>query len=138
MVQKKFETGMYIVDENFRILNINDTMKELYPSVKIGDTCYKSIALQQCQCAVCPLVQDDALFYNPLRKQWVSANAAVMDYPGRGRCYNVQFHIRHNISNAAQEALQEENMDEHILESSGGRLDVCGIGSYLEAGAPVS
>ena len=98
MVQEKFETGMYIVNENFEILNINDTMKSLYPSVKVGDICYKAIALQECQCPVCPLMQDDALFYNPLRKEWISANAAAIDYPGHGKCYNVQFHIRHNIS----------------------------------------
>ncbi len=138
MVQDKFETGMYIVDENFTILNINDTMKELYPTVKVGDTCYKAIALQQCQCPVCPLMQDNALFYNPLRKEWISANAATIQYPGHGKCYTVQFHIRHNISDAPREDLQEDNMDEHIMELSGGSLDVCAIGSYCEPGAPLS
>ncbi len=138
MVQDKFETGMYIIDEHFTILNINDTMKELYPSVKVGDTCYRAIALQECQCPVCPLLQDDALFYNPLRKEWIGANAATMDYPGHGKCYNVQFHIRHNISDAPKEDLQEENMDAHIMELSGGSLDVCAIGSYCEPGAPIS
>ncbi len=138
MVQDKFETGMYIVDKDFTILNINDTMKLLYPSVKVGDTCYKAIALQECQCPVCPLLQDDAQFYNPLRREWISANAAAMDYPGHGVCYNVQFHIRHNIADAPREALQEDNMDEHILELSGGSLDVCAIGSYCEPGAPLS
>ncbi len=138
MVQDKFETGMYIIDSDFTILNINDTMKELYPSVKVGDTCYQAIALQNCQCPVCPLMQDDALLYNPLRKEWISANAATIDYPDHGKCYTVQFHIRHNISDAPQEDLQEDNMDEHILELSGGSLDVCVIGSYCEPGAPLS
>ncbi len=138
MVQEKFETGMYVIDDQFRILNINDKMRELYPSVRVGDLCYQAIALQDCQCAVCPLLQDDALFYNPLRKEWINANAATMDYPGCGKCYTVQFHIRHNISAAPQEALLEDNMDEHILELSGGNPEVCAIGSYLEVGAPLS
>ncbi len=138
MLQEKFETGMYIIDANFKILNINERMKELYSSVNVGDTCYKAIALQECQCAVCPLLQDDALFYNPLRKEWISANAATIDYPGHGKCYNVQFHIRHNIADATREELQEDNMDEHIMELSGGALDVAAIGSYCESGAPIS
>ncbi len=138
MVQDKFETGMYVIDENFTILNMNDRMKELYPSVKVGDTCYKAIALQDSQCAVCPLLQDDALFYNPLRKEWIGANAAEMEYPGHGKCYTVQFHIRHNISDAPCEEMQEENMDEHILELSGGMLDIPAIGSYCEPGAPIA
>ncbi len=138
MVQDKFETGMYIIDHDFTILNINDAMKELYPSVKVGDTCYKAIALQGCQCPICPLLQDDALFYNPLRKEWISANAAAIDYPDHGKCYSVQFHIRQNISNASHEDLQEDNLDEHIMELSGGNLDVCAIGSYCEPGAPLS
>ncbi len=138
MVQDKFETGMYIVDENFKILNINDRTKELYPSVKIGDTCYKALALQDCQCEVCPLLQDDALFYNPIRKEWIGANAAAIDYPGHGKCYNVQFHIRHNVSDTPHKELQKDNMDEHILALSGGTPDVPAIGSYCEQGAPIS
>ncbi len=138
MVQDSFETGMYIIDDGFTILNVNDTMKKLYPSVKVGDICYKAIALQECQCPVCPLLQDDALFYNSLRKEWISANAATIDYPGHGRCYNVQFHVRHNISDATSISMPGENMDAHIMELSGGSLDVCVIGSYCEPGAPLS
>ncbi len=138
MVQDKFETGMYIIDQDFKILNVNETMKELYPSVKPGDLCYKAIALQECQCSVCPLLQDNALFYNPLRKEWISANAAMIDYPGCGKCYAVQFHIRQNISEAEQESLQEDNLDEHILELSGGTLDACVIGGYCAPGSPLS
>ncbi len=138
MVQDKFKTGMYIIDKDFQILNVNEMMKELYPSVKVGDTCYKAIALQECQCPVCPLMQDDALFYNPVRKEWISANAATIHYPGHGECYNVQFHIRQNVSAASQESLQEDNMDEHVIELSGGTLDACAIGGYCEPGSPLS
>ncbi len=138
MTQEKFETGMYIIDKDFQILNVNATMRELYPSVHVGDTCYRSIALQECQCAVCPLLQDDALFYNPLRKEWINANAATIDYPGHGECYCVQFHIRQNVSTASQEQMQEDNMDEHIIELSGGTLDACAIGGYCEPGSPLS
>ncbi len=138
MVQDKFATGMYIIDKNFTILNVNDTMRELYPTVKVGDTCYKAIALQDRQCPVCPLLQDDALFYNPLRKEWINANAATIDYPGCGLCYNVQFHIRHNVADAPQENQREDDLDEHIIALSGGTLDACAIAGYCEAGSPLA
>ncbi len=138
MVQDYFETGMYVVDKDFRILNVNETMAALYPAVKVGDICYRSIALRESQCEVCPLRMDNALFYNPIRKEWIYANAAVMEYPGHGRCYNVQFQLRQSISEAGRGRLQEDNMDEHVIELSGGALDACAIGGYCEPGSPLS
>ncbi len=138
MIQDKFATGMYIVDKDFRILNVNSTMKGMYPSVKVGDICYKTIAHQPCQCQVCPLVTDDSLFYNPITREWISANAALIDYPGHGECYNVQFHIRQSLSDAGKKNMQDENMDEHIIELSGGTLDACAIGGYCEPGSPLA
>ncbi len=138
MVQEKFETGMYVVDQDFQILNINDTMAQMYPTVKVGDICYRAVALLDKQCDNCPLRADDALFYNPIRKEWIHANAATMDYPGHGKCYNVQFHIRQNLSVAGTGSLQNENIDEHIRELSGGTLDVCVLGGYCAPGSPLS
>ncbi len=138
MVQSYFHTGMYVVDQDFHIVNVNPTMSDLYPSVKVGDLCYRAIALQECQCEICPLKMDNALFYNPIRKEWIHANATVMDYPGHGQCYNVQFQIRQSISDAGSENLQEYNMDEHIRELSGGTLEVCAIGGYCDPGSPLA
>ncbi len=138
MIQDSLQTGMYVIDRDFRILNVNGAMRKLYPDVRKGDLCYKSIALQDCQCDICPLKADEALFYNPLRKVWVSANAAGMDYPGHGECYAVQFHIRQDLSAAGRESLQKDNVDEHIMELSGGALDACVIGGLCEPGSPLS
>ncbi len=121
---------MYIVDEQFRIVNINAALREIYPDVKVGDHCYEALALGTCQCEVCPLKSDNVLFYNPIRHEWISANASDMEYPGHGRCYNIQFQLRQRISEAGTESLQIEDMDEHILELSGGKTDVCAIGGY--------
>ncbi len=138
MKQKKFATGMYIIDDNFRIVNLNRALAETYPNVKIGDLCYEALALRDAQCDICPLKSDNTLFYNPLRKEWISANAAEVDYPDCGRCYNVQFQIRQRVADAKGEELQNENMDGHILELSGGKADVCAIGGYCDIGSPLS
>ena len=39
----KFENDYYIVDENFRLLSFNQSVKERYKGIKIGDLCYKVI-----------------------------------------------------------------------------------------------
>ncbi len=138
MKQNKFQTGMYIIDDNFKIVNINSALSEIYPDVKIGDYCYEALALGNCQCDICPLKADNVLFYNPIRKEWISANASEMEYPEHGKCFNVQFQLRQRISDAASECLQEENLDDHILELSGGKSGVCAIGGYCELGSPLS
>ncbi len=138
MIQNSFKTGMYVVDRDFRIINVNPTMAEIYPSVKVGDLCYRSIALQQCQCDTCPLRKDDVVFYNPLRKEWIHANAALIDYPGHGLCYNVQFQVRMSISESGNDMLRTENMDEYIAQITGGDLDVCALGGYCDPGAPLA
>ncbi len=138
MKQEKFQTGMYIIDKDFKIVNVNDTLLEFYPHVKIGEYCYKSLAVSDKQCDICPLKTDNALFYNPIRREWIFANAAEINYPGCGKCYNVQFQLRQRIEDAGSETLQNENMDEHITELSGGNKDACALGGYCEPGSPLS
>ncbi len=134
---RRFETGMYVIDHTYRIVNCNAAMRELYPDVKTGDICYRAIALRETPCEICPLRVDNALFYNPERREWIYANAAAMDYPGHGACFNIQFQLRQKIMDAAQETPGEENMDEHIMELSGGDAKACAIGGYCEPGSPL-
>ncbi len=138
MVQNRFETGMYVVDTDFRIVSINNAMAELYPEVHLGDICYRAIAMQNCQCATCPLKTDNALFYNPIRREWIYANAAEIDYPGHGLCYSVQFQKRLSVTVQSRGALQEENMEEHVLELSGGNMNACALAGYCAPGSPLS
>ncbi len=137
MVQEHFKSGMYVVDRDFRIVNINRAMADMYPEVQVGELCYRSIALQESQCEICPLRTDNAMFYNPLRKEWIYANAAVMEYPGRGACYCVQFQIRQRIADTGKGSLLDEDMEEHVLELSGGDPGACSIGGYCEIGSPL-
>ncbi len=131
------ETGMYIIDKEYRILNFNRTMGEMYPEVKAGDICYRALALNDAPCATCPLVTNDVLFYNPVRKEWISANAAEMDYPGHGECYNVQFKMRKNLGGTKGEIIRMELVDEHLaeLKSATGTENI--IGAYCAPGSPI-
>ncbi len=138
MLQDKFQTGMYIVDRDLKIVNVNQRLLELYPHVEIGDYCYHALARREEQCQACPLVTDNALFYNPMTREWIFANAAAIEYPGHGMCYNVQFQLRQRVLANGPDKVQQEDMTEYIKELSAGNADACAIGSYCEAGFPFS
>ncbi len=137
MVERKFDIGMYVIDEDYKIVNYNYAVKEMYPEVQFGDFCYKSIALKDQPCSICPLKADNTLFYNPIRKEWIYANAAKMPYMDHGDCYHVQFQLRQRMDGAVKEALRPENVDHHIAELTGGNIDVSAIGGYCEPGSPI-
>ncbi len=137
MDKRVFDTGMYIIDKNYCILNCNEAMKDMYPEVKEGDICYKALAMSEQPCATCPLVHNDVLFFNPVRKEWISANAAKMEYPGHGECYNVQFKMRKNIGGTKREIIRMEKLDEYLADLKSDDGTECVIGAYREQGAPL-
>ncbi len=136
MKNAKLDTGMYIIDKDYHILNINGAMKEMYPEVNVGDICYKSLAMSDVPCPVCPLVNNDVLFFNSVRKEWISANASEMEYPGHTECYSVHFNRRVTVGGSKKEIIRMEKLDEHItdLQTSG---DEAIMGAYVKIGAPI-
>ncbi len=138
MIQERFETGMYIIDGDFNIINTNEALLEMYPEIKAGQKCYRALAMRDSQCEVCPLLGDNSVFYNPIRREWINANAAKMEYPGHGTCYNVQFHIRKRSAAGDYEPQRRDVLDEHIKELSGGAADACVIASYSAPYAPLA
>ncbi len=137
MANKNFDTGMYIIDQNYRILNCNKAVTDMYPEVKTGDFCYKSLALQDEPCATCPLVNNEVLFFNPIRKEWITANAAEMEYPGHGTCYNIQYRMRKNIGGTKREVIRLEKVDDYLAELITIDGTECVIGAYYEPGSPI-
>ncbi len=132
------DTGMYIIDQKYRIVNFNGAMHMMYPEVKTGDICYKAIALKTQPCEACPLNRDSiVLFFSNSRKEWISANAAAIEYPGYGDCYCIQFRRRLGMGGAREEIIQMEELDDHVsaLQNATGRE--CVIGAYIEAGSPL-
>ena len=97
MDKSSLNVGMYIIDENHRILYYNEAVGELYPELRTGDFCYRSLRHMDAPCLHCPIKAGkewENVFYNEARKEWISATVAQMDIPGHGRCYNVQFRVK--------------------------------------------
>ncbi len=120
MESNRLDTGMYIIDKEYRIVNFNRTMGEMYPDVKLGDICYQALALQDAPCESCPLVHNDILFYNPFRKEWISANAAEITYPGHGECHNIQFKTQKDVGESSEVKKNDrfgfEKVGEHVAD----------------------
>ncbi len=131
------DTGMYIIDQEYRIVNFNRSMGEMYPEVKVGDVCYKAVALREERCENCPLFMEDVLFYNELRKEWISANAAEMNYPGCGTCYNIQFKRKTSSGSSKREEMPLQKIDSYIAELKETLGQDCAIGAYCKQGAPI-
>ncbi len=130
--------GMYIIDENYNMLYINENAKNTYPEVNVGDICYKSLGNMDAPCAHCPIHNGgEALFYVPFRKEWIAAQAAPLELPQLGKCYNLQFQVKHRLEGIMVEGEEVVDIEEHISEISNGEENACLIGGYCEDGFPL-
>lgn len=89
-------TGIYIIDENYRIIYLNESAKAVYPDLRPKMTCYQGIFHRSSPCASCPGLKGDCsheMFYNGARRQWVEMSSAEIDWPGCGRCRMLLFTV---------------------------------------------
>ncbi len=130
--------GMYIIDKDYKMLYLNQNAQNIYPEVHVGDICYKALANLDEPCAHCPIKNGgEALFYAPFRKEWISAQAAQLELPQYGNCYNLQFQVKQRVEGVAVENDESTNIDEHVAELSVGEGNECVIGGYCEDGFPL-
>ena len=86
------DTRIYIVDDHYRIVYFNHALGEVFPSLKMGELCYRALCGESAPCSDCPLGQEDgsdSIFYNQQVDQWVEVNTGRIDWPGEGRCHAV-------------------------------------------------
>ncbi len=138
MENSNLNMGMYIIDESFKMLYINQFAQDIYPEVKVGDICYRTLANLDEPCPHCPVKNGgEALFYAPFRKEWIAAQAAALELPQIGKCYNLQFQVKHRLEGVVVKDDEYANIDEHVAELTAGEDDVCVMGAYCEEGYPL-
>ncbi|MGM9572019.1 MAG: hypothetical protein ACI3ZR_07365, partial [bacterium] len=89
--------GMYIIDKNYHILYFNQVAQDMYPELKSGDVCYKTLGCLDSPCPHCPIyypLETEKIFYNAARKEWIKAEIAEMELPEHGLCYSVHFKMK--------------------------------------------
>ncbi len=138
MGKDKLNIGMYIIDRDYKMLYLNEYAQKAYPEVSKGDVCYRKLAGLDSPCAHCPVNnQGEALFYAPFRKEWIEAQAAAIELPEMGECYNIQFQVKHRLSGTVLEGELIADIEEHVADLSTGEGTECLIGGYCEEGFPL-
>ncbi len=138
MDNNTLNVGMYIIDSDYKMMYINDYAKKMYPEVNCGETCYHTLANLDSPCGHCPITNGGtALFYAPFRKEWIAAQAAPLELPQYGQCYNVQFQVKQRIVGNSETIDECVDIAEHIAELTTAEDEDCLIGGYCEEGFPL-
>lgn len=91
MMTNNEETSVYVVDSNFRLVSFNQTLKEVFPDLKIGDKCHISLCGEDMPCKGCPIASTNTekfvLFYNKKVNRWVEGSTGELQWPGEGECH---------------------------------------------------
>ncbi len=137
-MDNKLNVGMYIIDPEYKMLYVNSNTKEMYPHIKTGDICYNALAGLDAPCSHCPVNNGgSALFYAPFTKEWISAQAAELELPAMGSCYNIQFQVKQRVNSGIVPNDECIDISEHIAEITSGEQEDCLIGGYCEEGFPL-
>lgn len=94
MSDENGEAGIYIVDQNYRIIYLNDAAKSYYPDLKEGMYCYQGIGKGMEPCKDCPGTSqksEHVIFYNSALKMWLDVSSGAIDWPGNDGCRLILF-----------------------------------------------
>ncbi|MEE8808556.1 MAG: EAL domain-containing protein [Lactimicrobium sp.] len=75
-------SGTYIIDEDYNVINLNQTIKEMYPSLQIGKKCYQCLMGLNEPCPPCPVanhIQGPQTYMDPIRKIYENVDAVEVD-----------------------------------------------------------
>lgn len=88
------EAGIYIVDQEHRIIYLNDAAQSYYPDLKEGMFCYQGIGKRLEPCRDCPDISETSghvIFYHCASEMWLAGSVAAIDWPGHHGCRLIMF-----------------------------------------------
>ena len=77
-------SGIYIIDENYNVTNVNKTIMELYPTLEVGRKCYQCLMNLDEPCPPCPVanhVQGPQTYLDPIRNIYETVDAVEVLLP---------------------------------------------------------
>lgn len=105
-----YENNIYIIDSDFRLVEFDKAVADLYPGVKVGDLCYQSIMKRDTPCAHCPIADGSdtpsIVYYDSFYEGFVEA--AFCELTGGKYCVT-----RHKVG------VESEHMKKQIERSVG-------------------
>lgn len=85
----KDRTAVYVIDTDYKIVYFNKALRRAFPTLRLGERCYRALCEETGPCKECPLKSPKnggALFYNKLVQRWLEISSGVIDWPGAGEC----------------------------------------------------
>lgn len=87
-------SGVYVIDSEYNIINVNDTAKKVYPTLKVGEKCYKCLMGLDEPCGPCPVVngvKGPTTYTDPIRHISEVVDAVDVNVEGYGECHALVF-----------------------------------------------
>ncbi len=95
-VNKGENTGIYIVNEDYEILYLNDAARSYYPNLELGMKCYEGICRETAPCKDCPCIGQDAnhvMYYNAINREWLDVSSGKIEWSGHTKCKFIAFRL---------------------------------------------
>ena len=80
--KNKFAGLVYVIDENYNLIYMNEAMRNLFPSINCDKKCYEALAGDSKACRACPLrTGRQRFYYNKKIDNWLRIDAADIEWP---------------------------------------------------------
>ena len=87
-------SGCYVIDDDFNVINVNQTAKDIYPQLEVGRKCYTCLLGLDKPCGPCPVVngrKGPNIYTDPIRGISEMVDAVDMEIAGAGSCHALIF-----------------------------------------------
>lgn len=105
-----YETNIYIIDRDFRLVEYDKAVADRYPGIQVGDLCYRAVMNRDVPCAHCPIAEcsdnPSVVYYDSSFDGYVEA--AFCELTGGKYCVT-----RHKVG------VESEHMKKQIERSVG-------------------
>ncbi len=105
-----YENNIYIIDREFRLVEFDKAVADLYPGIQVGDLCYRAVMKRDTPCAHCPIAECSdnlsVVYYDPIYDEFMEA--AFCELTGGKFCVT-----RHRVG------VESEHMRRQIERSLG-------------------
>ena len=74
-------SGTYVIDPEYNVISVNQTLKEIYPQLEIGKKCYQCLMNLEEPCPTCPVannVKGPQTYMDPIRQIYETVDAVDM------------------------------------------------------------
>ena len=83
------EAGIYVIDQDYKVVYLNDMAKIYYPNLQEGMYCYQGIEKKSSPCMDCPDAKENSghiICYNTASETWMDVSLGAIDWPGYKGC----------------------------------------------------